>query len=249
MRLDTCHIRKENEMRPVTIERGFMPYAEGSALVTCGNTKVICTATVEEGIPKFMEPGNGGWLTAEYAMLPRATQVRNNRPIGKVNGRSQEIQRLIGRSLRAAVDMKNMGEYTIKIDCDVLQADGGTRTASITGAYVAVVEALRYMQKNGLLPEKLEGKLPLRGQVAAVSVGIVEGVPSLDLCYIEDSNADVDMNVVLLKKIGSEENDIIEIQGTAEKESFSRKQLNNLIDLAELGIDNLYRIQNESLEK
>lgn len=248
MRLDDYHIRKESEMRPVSIVKGFMPYAEGSAFVTCGNTKVICTATIEEGIPKFMEPGNGGWLTAEYAMLPRATQVRNNRPIGKVNGRSQEIQRLIGRSLRAAVDLKNLGEYTIKIDCDVIQADGGTRTASITGAYVAVVEALRYMREKSLLPENLNGKLPLNGQVAAVSVGVVKGVPCLDLCYIEDSCADVDMNVVLLKKSGSQENHIIEIQGTAEKESFSRKQLNELIDLAESGIENLYTIQNVALK-
>ena len=249
MRLDDCHIRKENEMRPVTIEKNFMPYAEGSALISCGNTKVICTATVEEGIPKFMNEGEGGWLTAEYSMLPRATQTRNSRPIGKVNGRSQEIQRLIGRSLRAAVELKNLGAYTIKVDCDVLQADGGTRTAAITGSYVAVVEALRYMQENHLLPAESDGKLPLRGQVAAVSVGIVKGEPSLDLCYIEDSNADVDMNVVLLKKPDSEECDIIELQGTAERESFSRRQLNTLLDLAEKGIENLYSIQDEALTK
>lgn len=235
-------------MRPVTIEKGFMPYAEGSALISCGNTKVICTATVEEGTPKFMAEGEGGWLTAEYSMLPRATQTRNSRPIGKVNGRSQEIQRLIGRSLRAAVDLPNLGEYTIKVDCDVMQADGGTRTASITGAYVAVVEALRYMREHDLLPADLNGRLPLRGQVAAVSVGIVQGEPCLDLCYAEDSNADVDMNVVLLRKPGAEECDIIEVQGTAEKESFSRRELNRLLDLAESGIAKLHEIQAAALD-
>lgn len=248
MRFDTCHARAEHEMRPVTIEKGFMPYAEGSALIACGNTKVICTATVEEGTPKFMAEGEGGWLTAEYSMLPRATQTRNSRPIGKVNGRSQEIQRLIGRSLRAAVDLPKLGEYTIKVDCDVMQADGGTRTASITGAYVAVVEALRYMRQHDLLPVELNGQLPLRGQVAAVSVGIVQGVPCLDLCYAEDSNADVDMNVVLLRKPGAEECDIIEVQGTAEKESFSRRELNKLLDLAESGVNKLHEIQTAALD-
>ncbi|MGI5825513.1 MAG: ribonuclease PH [Bacillota bacterium] len=248
MRLDNCFIRNEDEMRPVTIEKGFMPYAEGSALITCGNTKVICAATVEAGTPKFMEDDEGGWLTAEYSMLPRATQTRNSRPIGKVNGRSQEIQRLIGRSLRAAVDLPNLGPYTIKVDCDVMQADGGTRTASITGAYVAVVEALKYMQKNGMLPVNFSEKLPLRGQVAAVSVGIVKGVPCLDLCYEEDSSADVDMNVILLCKEGEFESHIIEIQGTAERESFSRSELNILLDLAECGIGKLYDLQNEVLK-
>lgn len=244
MRLDDCNIRKENEMRPVSIEKGFMPYAEGSALICCGNTKVICTATVEQGTPGFMEEGEGGWLTAEYSMLPRATQTRNSRPIGKVNGRSQEIQRLIGRSLRAAVDLPNLGPYTIKVDCDVMQADGGTRTASITGAYVAVVEALKYMQKNGMLAANFADKLPLRGQVAAVSVGIVNGDPCLDLCYKEDCTADVDMNVILIRKGSKDECHIIEIQGTAERESFSRQQLNELLDLAEKGICELYDLQN-----
>lgn len=247
MRMGDSFDRGENEMRPVTIEKGFMPYAEGSALITCGHTKVICTATVEAGVPKFMEEEEGGWLTAEYSMLPRATQTRNNRPIGKVNGRSQEIQRLIGRSLRAAVDLPNLGPYTIKVDCDVMQADGGTRTASITGAYVAVVEALRYMQKNNMLPVNFSQKLPLRGQVAAVSVGIVAGVSCLDLCYQEDSRADVDMNVVLLRKVAEIENHIVEIQGTAEQESFSRTQLNQLLDLAEVGIEGLFRLQRDAL--
>lgn len=248
MRLDTCHVRDTNEMRPVAIEKGFMPYAEGSALVSCGNTKVICTATVEQGTPAFLAEGEGGWLTAEYSMLPRATQTRNSRPIGKVSGRSQEIQRLIGRSLRAAVDLSCLGEYTIKVDCDVLQADGGTRTASITGAFVAVAEALRYMQANDMLPKKTAGRLPLRGQVAAVSVGIVRGEPCLDLCYAEDSNADVDMNVVLLQKPDCEEFNIIEVQGTAERESFSRRELNCLLDLAEAGIADLFEIQNAALK-
>ena len=247
MRLDDCNIRKENEMRPVSIQKGFMPYAEGSALIVCGNTKVICTATVEQGTPGFMEEDEGGWLTAEYSMLPRATQTRNSRPIGKVNGRSQEIQRLIGRSLRAAVDLPNLGQYTIKVDCDVLQADGGTRTASVTGAYVAVVEALKFMQQNGMLSSDFSDKLPLRGQVAAVSVGIVGGEPCLDLCYKEDCTADVDMNVILLRKSAEDECHTIEIQGTAERESFSRKDLNLLLDFAEKGILELYDLQNSVL--
>ncbi len=245
MRLDQEHPRAAGELRPVEIKKGYMPYAEGSALVIMGNTKVICTATIEEGVPKFMADSGEGWLTAEYAMLPRATQSRNKRPVGKVNGRSQEIQRLIGRSLRAAVDLTGLGEYTIQVDCDVLQADGGTRTASITGAYVAVVEALRYMQQNGMLSSS--EKLPLRGQVAAVSVGIIHGQPCLDLCYIEDSQADVDMNVVLLRDSDSAKQNIIEVQGTAERQSFSRQELNQLLDLAEQGISQLYQAQEAAL--
>lgn len=232
-----------NEIRNGYIKIGFMPYAEGSALIVTGNTRVICTATVEEGVPPFMQGSGEGWLTAEYAMLPRSTQERVRRPGAKPDGRATEIQRLIGRSLRAALDLPRLGEYTIRIDCDVLQADGGTRTASITGAYVALVEALRHMQRNGQLPC---GDLPLLGQVAAVSVGIIDGEPRLDLCYEEDSRADVDMNVVLLRK--GENFELVEVQGTAEHHSFGRAQLNELLDMAEFGIKRLMQTQSLELE-
>lgn len=242
--------RTNQEIRVAEIKKGIMPYAEGSALMVMGNTKVICTATVEAGVPAFLEGKGEGWLTAEYAMLPRATQTRNKRPGIKVNGRSQEIQRLIGRSLRAAVELSELGEYTILVDCDVLQADGGTRTASITGAYIAVVEALRKMQQEGLLPQ--EKPLPLRGQVAAISVGIVNGETCLDLCYAEDSRADVDMNVVMLKPLQSvnqeEELQLIEVQGTAERQGFGRKRWNELLDFAEIGIKELFVLQESALE-
>lgn len=234
--------REVDQLREMSIQTGFMPYAEGSALITVGNTKVICTATVEAGVPKFMKDSGEGWLTAEYAMLPRATQSRNRRPGAKPDGRSTEIQRLIGRSLRAAVDLPALGEYTIQIDCDVLQADGGTRTASITGAYVAVVEALKWMQANDMLGETL----PIRGQVAAVSVGVIDGIPYLDLCYEEDSRADVDMNVVLL--FNGSDYEIIELQGTAEHNTFSRKELNTLVDLGEKGVSELCAEQNKALQ-
>ncbi|MDD2568233.1 MAG: ribonuclease PH [Clostridia bacterium] len=232
-------MRKNNrglaELRPLKITRGFMPYAEGSCLMEMGNTKVICTATVEAGVPPFLIGMGKGWLTAEYAMLPRATHTRNKRSAaGKVDGRSQEIQRLVGRSLRAAVDLTRLGEYTILLDCDVLQADGGTRTASITGAFVAVADALSYMKENGLI----EGELPLLGQVAAVSVGIVESELCLDLCYEEDSQAEVDMNVVMLG-----EDRLIEVQGTAEHGSYSKQEMNKLLDLAQLGILELQKQQ------
>lgn len=239
MRIDN---RTADSLRACSVQPGFMPYAEGSALMITGNTKVICTATVEEGVPPFMKGSGEGWLTAEYAMLPRATEQRNRRPGAKPDGRATEIQRLIGRSLRAAVDLSRLGEYTIRIDCDVLQADGGTRTASITGAYIATVQALRYMQQQGWLPE---GELPLLGQVAAVSVGIIDGEPRLDLCYEEDSRADVDMNVIMLRK--GDNFELVEVQGTAEHHSFGRAQLNELLDLAELGVDKLMQLQNEAL--
>lgn len=231
--------RALNQLRPLKITRGFMPYAEGSCLIEMGNTKVICTATVEEGVPPFLAGTGKGWLTAEYAMLPRATHTRNKRPAaGKVDGRSQEIQRLVGRSLRAAVDLERLGEYTIILDCDVLQADGGTRTASITGAFVAVADALAYMQATGMLA----GELPLLGQVAAVSVGIVSKELCLDLCYEEDSCAEVDMNVVML---GADR--LIEVQGTAENGSYSKEEMNRLLDLAQAGIMELQKQQQAAL--
>jgi len=229
--------RTFDQIRTTKITPNFAPYAEGSALIQVGNTKVICTATVEERVPPFLRNKGTGWVTAEYAMLPRATQTRTNRETQRPSGRTQEIQRLIGRSLRAVVDMKLLGERQIFIDCDVLQADGGTRTASITGAYVALSLACKRLLNKGTLK-----KSPLTGELAAVSVGIVEETALLDLCYVEDSNAEVDMNVVCTG--GGK---FIEIQGTAEGAPFNRDQMNELLTLAEKGISEFFTIQRNAL--
>jgi ribonuclease PH len=229
--------RTVDQIRTTKITPNFAPYAEGSALIQIGSTKVICTATVEERVPPFLRNKGTGWITAEYAMLPRATQTRTNREIQRPSGRTQEIQRLIGRSLRAVVDMKLLGERQIFIDCDVLQADGGTRTASITGAYVALNLACKRLMSKGTLK-----KSPLISELAAVSVGIVEETALLDLCYVEDSNAEVDMNVVC-----TDSGKFIEIQGTAERAPFNREQMNELLALAEKGIGELFTIQRNAL--
>ena len=212
-----------------------MPQAEGSALIEVGNTKVICTASVEDRVPPFLRNQGKGWVTAEYSMLPRATSTRTQRESGTrgVSGRTQEIQRLIGRSLRAVVEMQALGERTITLDCDVIQADGGTRTASITGAYVALLLACQKLLKDGVLKRN-----PIVQEVAAVSVGIVENTPLLDLCYVEDSSAEVDMNIVCTGT-----GKFIEVQGTAEKQAFSREQMNEMMLLAEKGIQQLMMFQ------
>jgi ribonuclease PH len=229
--------RALDQLRETKITPNYLPYAEGSALIEVGNTKVICAATVEERVPPFLRNKGTGWVTAEYAMLPRATNSRTNRETLRPSGRTQEIQRLIGRSLRAVVDTKLLGERQILIDCDVLQADGGTRCASITGACVALALAVKGMLISGKLK-----KNPLLSEVAAVSVGMVEGVAVLDLNYAEDSTAEVDMNVVCT---GSGK--FIEIQGTAEREPFNRDQMNEMLALAEKGINQLFTIQRYAL--
>jgi len=231
--------RAANVMRDVRITRDFTCHAEGSVLIEVGNTKVICNASLVEGVPRFLKGKNQGWLTAEYGMLPRSTGSRMDREAarGKQSGRTQEIQRLIGRSLRAAVDLSKLGEHTLYIDCDVIQADGGTRTASITGACVAVVEALRKSQYSGALNED-----PLNFMIAAVSVGIYEGKPVLDLDYPEDSSAETDMNVVF-----AENGKFVEIQGTAEGAPFSREESDAMLALAEEGCAKLIQLQKEAL--
>ncbi len=236
--------RQPNELRDVKITRKFTCHAEGSVLVEFGNTRVICTATVEEGVPRFLKGSGQGWVTAEYGMLPRSTDSRMSREAarGKQSGRTQEIQRLIGRSLRKAVDLKKLGENTITIDCDVIQADGGTRTASITGGCVALVDALTYMLENRSKKKGLPAEDPLTGLIASVSVGIFRGTPVLDLDYIEDSNAETDMNVVMNQHSG-----FIEIQGTAEGEAFSKSESNAMLDLAQEGIEKLISLQQEAL--
>ena len=226
--------RANDEIRPVEFTRNFLKHPEGSVLIAAGETKVICTATVEEGVPGWLNGKGQGWVTAEYGMLPRSTDDRMNRY--KVSGRTQEIQRLIGRSLRTAVDMKQMGENTVRIDCDVIQADGGTRTASITGAYVALCDAVQYMIDMDMLSES-----PVTGNVAAVSVGIIKGETLLDLCYVEDAQADVDMNIVM------HENDFVEVQGTAEGATFGREAMHEMLDHATKGISELIEIQNKAL--
>ena len=217
--------RAPDELRPVTIERGWSEQAEGSALISFGRTKVLCTASFTPGVPRWLTGRGTGWVTAEYAMLPRATNERNDRESvkGRVGGRTHEISRLIGRSLRAAIDVKALGENTIVIDCDVLQADGGTRTASITGAYVALAEACRWGKAKGYIPRSAE---PIIDSVAAVSVGIVDGVPLLDLPYVEDSRAETDMNVVATGR-----GLFVEVQGTAEGAPFDRRELDALLEL------------------
>lgn len=229
--------RALDQLRNTKITPNISPYAEGSALIEIGNTKVICTATVEERVPPFLRNKGTGWVTAEYAMMPRATQTRTQRETQRPSGRTQEIQRLIGRSLRAVVDTKTLGERQIFIDCDVILADGGTRCASITGAYVALALACRKMVANSVLK-----KSPLLSEVAAVSVGICEDTPILDLCYAEDSTAEVDMNIVCT---GAGE--FIEIQGTAERAPFNRAQMNTMLELAETGISRLFTIQQSAL--
>ena len=231
--------RKFDELRQVKITRGYLQHPEGSVLIEVGNTKVICTATVEEKIPPFRKGSGEGWVTAEYSMLPRATAVRTARESvkGKVGGRTMEIQRLIGRALRSVVYLKGLGERTIVLDCDVIQADGGTRTASITGAYVALVEALIKLKEKGAIHT-----IPLNDSLAAVSVGIVDAKVLLDLCYEEDYKAQVDMNVVMT---GSGK--IVEVQGTAEGHPFSRQEMDQLIDAAEKGIKELAQAQAQVL--
>jgi ribonuclease PH len=231
--------RRADELRPLRFTRGFTRHAEGSVLVEMGDTRVLCTASVEEGVPSFMKGRGVGWLTAEYGMLPRATHTRGRREAseGRQSGRTQEIQRLIGRSLRAVTDLAALGERTLKIDCDVLQADGGTRCASITGACVAVADALAWCRSRGLVANDA-----MRDFVAAVSVGIVEGAPVLDLDYAEDSGCDTDMNVVMTGNGG-----FVELQGTAEGAPFSRAEVDALLALASDGIRDIVRAQKASL--
>ena len=232
--------RQPGEIRPVEITTGYIKHAEGSVLVAFGDTRVICTASVDEQVPRFLKGTGQGWVTAEYGMLPRSTGSRMRREAaqGRQGGRTMEIQRLIGRSLRAVVDFEALGERTIAIDCDVIQADGGTRTASITGAYVAMVEAVRH-----LLKERIIQKDPIHGQVASVSVGIVDGEAMVDLNYVEDSTAETDMNVVM-----NDAGAFIEIQGTAEGHAFRREELDTMLDLAEPAIALLLEKQREALE-
>ncbi|MCR9105316.1 MAG: ribonuclease PH [Gammaproteobacteria bacterium] len=231
--------RAPSQLRDISITRHFTRHAEGSVLVCFGDTRVICTASVEEGVPRFLRGTGSGWVTAEYGMLPRSTDSRMGREAarGKQGGRTVEIQRLIGRSLRAAVDLKKLGEHSIVIDCDVIQADGGTRTASITGACVALVDALNTLQRS----KRIETD-PLLQMIASVSVGVYQGVPVLDLDYPEDSAADTDMNVIM-----DESGGLIEVQGTAEGASFSRAELNNMLDLATQGIEELIQKQKAAL--
>jgi ribonuclease PH len=226
-----------DQLRNTKITPNISPYAEGSALIEVGGTKVICTASVEDRVPMFMRNKGVGWVTAEYAMLPRATNTRTQRETQRPSGRTQEIQRLIGRSLRAIVDTALLGERQIMLDCDVIQADGGTRCASITGAYVALALACRRLVKNSIIKTS-----PIRSEVAAVSVGIIEGTPILDLAYSEDSVADVDMNIVCTGR-----GQFIEIQGTAEREPFSREQMDEMLKLAEKGVNELFEAQRTAL--
>lgn len=231
--------RAPEQLRPVSITRHYTTHAEGSVLIAFGDTRVLCTASVTDGVPRFLKGKGQGWITAEYGMLPRSTHSRMNREAasGKQGGRTLEIQRLIGRALRAAVDLTKLGEYTITIDCDVIQADGGTRTAAITGACVALIDALRWMQQN----KKLNTD-PLKYYVAAVSVGIHQGQPICDLEYVEDSAAETDMNVVM-----TDDGRIIEVQGTAEGEPFSQDELFKLLELAKVGIAELIEAQQQAL--
>src|SRR5579864_1758554 len=231
--------RPADALRPIRLTPDFVATAEGSVLIETGNTRVLCNATIEQGVPGWMRNSGRGWVTAEYGMLPRATLTRTPRESerGKIGGRTHEIQRLIGRSLRSAVDMQALGERTVILDCDVIQADGGTRTAAITGAAVALAIALNALVKAGTLKQS-----PMKQLVAATSVGIVGGVPLLDLCYEEDSQAEVDMNIVMTADSG-----LVETQATAEKGSYSRRELNGLVDLAEAGIKEIFAIQRGAL--
>ncbi len=235
MRIDG---RKADQLRPIKITKNYLKSAEGSVLIEMGDTRVICTATVQDSVPPFLEGKGVGWVTAEYAMLPRSSGQRIGRERKGVGGRTHEIQRLIGRSLRSVVDMKALGELSVLIDCDVIEADGGTRTAAITGAYIALVNALRLIKKQGMIET-----MPVKDYLAAVSVGVVGGKPALDLCYEEDSKAEVDMNLVM-----TGDGRIVEIQGTAEGEPFSRVDLTKLLALGEKGIKALIKKQKEVLK-
>lgn len=230
--------RQPDELRAIKFERHFTQYAAGSVLAHCGHTRVLCTASISEQVPRFLKGSGKGWLTAEYRMLPGATHTRNERELMKLSGRTQEIQRLIGRSLRSALDMEALGERTLTIDADVLQADGGTRTTAIMGAYVALEDAVAHLIQSGQLSAS-----PLRHQVAAISVGLLEGEAFLDLNYPEDFAADTDFNVVMNEKL-----EFVEVQGTAEAGSFTRKQLNGLLDYAEKGIAEVMTLQKAALK-
>jgi ribonuclease PH len=229
--------RANDEIRPITITRNFNKYAEGSVLIEAGDTKVVCTATVDEKVPPFLRGKGQGWITAEYSMLPRATEVRNMRETLRPSGRTMEIQRLIGRALRSVIDLSAMGERTIWLDCDVLQADGGTRTASITGAFMALADAIKVLKDNKIIENN-----PIRNYVAAISTGIVDGEKMLDLRFEEDSCAQVDMNLVM-----TDEGQIVEIQGTGEAFPFTRQDMDDLMDLAFKGISELIQIQKRLL--
>ena len=233
--------RAADELRPVRFTRDYTNHAEGSVLAEFGETRVLCNASVDERIPQFLRGSGQGWVTAEYGMLPRATHTRGNREAarGKQGGRTLEIQRLIGRSLRAVVDLKGLGERTVTLDCDVIQADGGTRTAAITGAYIALVDAVAHLTHHDVLRES-----PIHGRIAAVSVGIVDGEPVLDLDYAEDSSAETDMNVVM-----NEAGGFIEVQGTAEGHAFRREELDTLLNLAASGVAELITLQTQALQE
>ena len=233
--------RTPEQLRPVTIERGWSKHAEGSVLVSFGDTRVFCTASVTEGVPRWRKGSGEGWVTAEYAMLPRATSTRSDRESvkGRVGGRTHEISRLVGRSLRAIIDVAALGENTLVLDCDVLQADGGTRTAAITGAYVALADAVAWARGQGLVPA---GRTVLTDSVSAVSVGIIDGVPMLDLPYVEDVRAETDMNVVVTGA-----GRFVEVQGTAEHATFDRAELDTLLDLALVGTGRLTALQTQAL--
>lgn len=231
--------RAASQIRPIKITRCYTRYAEGSVLIECGDTRVVCTASIADKVPPFLKGSGQGWLTAEYGMLPCSTSERMQREAakGKQSGRTMEIQRLIGRALRSVINLEKLGERTIQIDCDVIQADGGTRTASITGAFVALCDSVEY-----LLGQRLIASNPIQDHVAAISVGILQGVPLLDLDYAEDSACDTDMNVVMTGRLG-----LVEVQGTAEGETFSRKELNTLLDMAQEGIQELIILQKAAL--
>lgn len=238
MRIDG---RDDNELRRIKVTRNFIKHAKGSVLIEFGDTKVICTATVDDRVPPFKKGTGEGWLSAEYAMLPASTNTRIQRDISKLkmNGRGQEIQRLIGRCLRGVLDFKKLGELNITIDCDVIQADGGTRTTSINGGYIALVDCIHWLIAKGMINEN-----PIVGSVGAISVGIINGVPTLDLCYKEDSTADVDMNVVM-----NENGCFIEVQGTGENAFFSKDELDQMIEIAQKGIKEIIEIQNKVLKE
>lgn len=229
--------RQSDQLRPIRFERNFTRFAPGSVLTHCGDTQVLCNVTIQEGVPRFLEGTGKGWLTAEYRMLPGATPQRQEREFLKLSGRTQEIQRLIGRSLRAAIDLQSLGERTIIVDADAIQADAGTRTTAITGGFVALADAVEKLVQQGKLAVS-----PIRQQVAAISVGLLQGEPFLDLNYLEDVAAEVDFNIVMDENLG-----IIEIQGTAEDGTFSRSQLNQILDCAERGIRDLLEMQRETL--
>lgn len=233
--------RALNQLREVKITPNYIIHPEGAVLIEFGNTKVICTASIQDGVPPFLRNSGKGWLTAEYSMLPRATETRNQRESakGKVTGRTMEIQRLIGRALRTCIDLNAIGEKTIMLDCDVIQADGGTRTASITGAYVALAIACRRLFNAGRIKTNV-----LKGNVAAISVGVVKGQTMLDLKYTEDAGAEVDMNVVMNKSL-----ELIEVQGTGEESTFSRAQLNAMLDFAEKGLKEIFELQDKAIEE